>query len=137
MDVDRCQKGLLPFFLQHQGQLGGGCRLAGALQAVEHDHRETGRRDRQPAYLVTQNIDQGLVHDLDDLLAGCQRAHDGAAFGFLGYFGNQVLDNLQMHVGFEQRQADLAHHRAEVLFADPSLAAHAADDCRQFSGQSV
>jgi hypothetical protein len=37
-------------------------------------------------------------------------------------FGDQVFDNLQMHVGFEQRQADLAHHRAEVLFADPSLA---------------
>jgi hypothetical protein len=65
---------------QAQGQLGGHRRLAGPLQADQHDHvrRRAGQVQRRG---IAQGVDQFFVDDLDHLLGGRQAAHDLGADG--------------------------------------------------------
>jgi hypothetical protein len=80
LQVGRHEQWRVPLALQPAAELAGECRLTGALQAGEHDHR--GRLLGQPeaAGLTTEDLDELLVDDLDDLLGGVQRPGDlGAA----------------------------------------------------------
>ena len=65
------QHALALALLEAPGELGGGGGLAGALQA-DHQDRRGGRVDAQVAglALAAQHVDQRVVDDLDDLLAG-------------------------------------------------------------------
>ena len=65
--------GWWPCALEPVGQLAGQRRLAGALQAGQHDHRRRGLGEPQPAGLAAEDRDELLVDDLDDLLGRVQR----------------------------------------------------------------
>ena len=66
--------------LQPQGQLAGQRRLAGPLEAGQHDHRRRVLGEPQPPGLAAEDRDELLVDDLDDLLGRVQRPADlGAA----------------------------------------------------------
>ena len=55
-----------------------------------------------------------LVDDLDDLLAGGEALEDLGADGPLADPRDEVLDDLEVDVRLEQREADLAHRRVDV-----------------------
>jgi len=58
---------------------------------------------------------QAVVGDLHHLVGRADRAdHRLAGGGVLG-LGDEVADDRQGHVGFEERDADLAHHLVDVL----------------------
>ena len=64
---------------QPVGELAGERRLAGALQAGEHDHGRRVLGEPQPAGLAAEDRDELLVDDLDDLLRRVERlVHLGA-----------------------------------------------------------
>ena len=113
------------------GDLGGGRRFAGALQA---DHQDTdGRRgieiDRRGVGAEHRN--ELVVDDLDDHLAGRHRAQhfgaDGFGFDLLG----EILDDLECDVGLEERPADFAHRLDDVAFRQRSAPRQLVKDARK------
>ena len=72
-----------------------------------------------------QERDELVVDDLDDLLAGGQALEDLRADGALADARDEVLDDLEVDVGLEQREADLAHGGIDVGLADPAAAGQA------------
>ena len=94
-------------------ELRGGRRLARALEAHE---RDDGRAADEPERPVARRQERGelVVDDLHDLLAGGQALEDLGADRALAHAGDEVLDDLEVDVGLEQREADLAHRGVHV-----------------------
>ena len=108
-------------------QLGGGGRLAGALQARHQDHRRRARREAQAGGGAAHQRGQLLVDDLDDLLAGVELALDLDPERALLDRARELLDDLEVDVGLEQREADLAHRPRDVLLGQGAALAHAGE----------
>ena len=68
--------------------------------------------------LAAQHLDQFVVDDLDDLLARRDRAQHRLADGPLGYRIDEAARDRQGDVGFEQRDAHLAHGVTNVLLVE-------------------
>ena len=112
---------------QEARELGGGGRLARALEAGHQDHRRRPRRERQPGRGAAHQRRQLLVDDLDDLLAGVELLlHLGAEAALLDR-GRELLDDLEVDVRLEQREADLAHRAGDVLLGQGAAAADAGE----------
>ena len=58
------------------------------------------------------------MDDLDDLLAGGEALEDLGADRPLADAGDEVLDDLEVDVGLEQGEADLAHRGIDVGLGD-------------------
>ena len=110
---------LLP---QEQGELRGGRRLARALEAREQDHGRGPARERKLRAARAHQGRQLVVDDLHDLLAGLQALQDLLAEGALANLGDELLDDLEVDVGLEQREADLAHGAGDRLFVELAAA---------------
>ena len=78
--------------------------------------------------LAAQRLDQRVVDDLDDHLAGRDGVQHLRADRALAHLGDEVLDHLQRHVGIEQRQADFAQRLGDVGLAQRPAAAQAVED---------
>ena len=59
---------------------------------------------------------QLLVYGLHDLLAGREALQDFLAQRPLAHVGDELLDHLEVDVGLEQRETDLAHGARDRLF---------------------
>jgi len=112
--------------MQVARELRRGSRLTGALQPDQHDHgrRARGKRDRRRR--AAEQLGQLLVDDLQHLLAGVELAHDLGADATLADRGCELLDDVQVDVSLEQREADLAHRLRHVLLAQRAAAAQRA-----------
>ena len=89
----------------------------------------------QPLALLAQDVDQLLVDDADDGLRGGQRVQDVLPDGALAHGGDEVLDDLEVDVGFEQRAAHLAHRVVDVLLGQAALAGEAGEGFVEAIGQ--
>jgi hypothetical protein len=126
LQVARDERGPLALAPEHERQLGGGRRLARALQAREQDHR--GRlAEREPGVAGPHQRGQLLVDDLDHLLTGRQAPEHVLAEGSLLHGGGEVLRDLEVHVGLEQRETDLAHRLRDRFLVEPATPAEAAE----------
>ena len=83
------------------------------------------------------SVDQLVVDDLDDLLAGRQALEDLVADGLLADARDEVLDDLEVDVRLEQREADLAHGGIDVGLADPAAAGQVAERLAQPLAEGV
>jgi hypothetical protein len=111
----RHQHALLLAVLQHQAELGRGRRLARALQAHHQDRR--GRAaEIERRILAAQRFDQHVMDDLDDLLAGRDRADDVLADRARADLVDEVLDDRQRHIGVDQRRAHFAQRLIDIGF---------------------
>ena len=122
---------------QVKAELGRGCRLAGALEADEHDDR--GRRfgfleGRVPP---AEHFDHLQVDDVDDLLHGAEALGDVCAERPLADAGDEVLDDFVVDVGLEQGEADLAQSLVEVFLGDGAAPAQAPEYALQLIGKGV
>ena len=102
-------------------ELRRGRRLARALETGEQDD---GRIAGQVEGPITgrQQRRELVVDDLHDLLARRQALEDIGADGALLDPGDEVLDDLEVDVGLEQGEADLAHRGVDVGLADAATA---------------
>src|SRR6185295_19792360 len=71
-------------FRQMPCELGGGCRLAGALQTHEHDHSWLAAR-REWTRSAAENSHELVMHDLDERLPGIEAARDFLAQRAVAY----------------------------------------------------
>ena len=78
--------------------------------------------------LAAQHVDQRVVDDLDDLLAGGDRLGDRLALGLVAHRLHEVAGDRQRDVGLEQRRADLAQCGRDVLVGQRALAGEPAED---------
>ena len=77
--------------------------------------------------------DEFVVDDLDDLLAGVDGAQDGLTDGALGDARDEGLDDLEVHVGVEQRLADLLEALLDVRLGDATTTAQLLERIAQTS----
>ena len=68
------------------------------------------------------------MDDTDDLLRGGEAAQHILADGALLHAGDELLDELEVDIGLEQRLAHLAHGVGDVFFGELALAAEPAKD---------
>ena len=118
------------------GELG---RARGLARALEADHRHDGRVAGQveDAVACAEEVDELVVDDLDDLLTGGEAVEDVAADRLLADARHEVLDDLEVDVGFEQGEPDLAHSRVHVGLADPAAAGQVAERRSQSLAEGV
>ena len=122
---------LRPALLEALGDLGGGGRLARALQPDHHHDR--GRRDVEVelAGIGAEHLDQRVVDDLDDLLPRRDRAQHVLADRLFGRLVDELARDRQRHVGFEQRHAHLAHRLTHVRLGQRAAPAQPVEDAAQ------
>ncbi len=108
------ERDVLPLLAQKAGELGAGGRLARALKPRHQDHRRSRRGEGEVAAGAAHERGQLLVHDLYDLLARIERVQDVRAQAALLHLRREFLDDLEVDVGLEQGETDLAHRLVDV-----------------------
>ena len=103
---------------QHQRELAGCRRLPRALEADEQDHRRRPPGEREPRVAAAHDPRQLLVDDLHDLLAGREALRHLLAERALLDRCDEVLDDVEVDVGLEQRETDLAHRLGDRLLVE-------------------
>ena len=79
-----------------------------------------------------QHLDHLVADDLDHLLGGRKRGEHFLAHGlFLDGF-DELFDDAEMHVGFEQRHADLAQRGFHVFRREFPFSAQVLENPLQF-----
>src|SRR5262249_32694374 len=121
--------------LQLLGELRRGGRLARALKAREQDHR--ARAELELGRVVAEEVGELLVDDLDDVLAGGKSPQHLFAERALAHPVDEAADDLEVDVGFEQREPDLAHRARDRLVVELALAAQVAEGTAQAVGKGV
>src|SRR5215218_2874762 len=97
-------------------------RLAGPLEADQHEDLRRTLREGERLALIPENVDQLLVDNRDDCLTGRERLEDILANGALPYGSDEILGDLEIDVGLEQRTADFAHRLIDILLSQMALA---------------
>ena len=127
LEVGGDEPRLAALLAQEQRELGGGGRLPGALEAREQDHGRRPAREGELRVAGAHQRGQLLVDDLHDLLARRQALEHVRAERALAHAADEVLDDLEVDVGLEQREPDLAHGARDRLVVEPSALAEVAE----------
>ena len=126
----------LPLTAQEECELGGGCRLSRALEPREEYDR--GRLpEREPGVARAHERRQLLVHHLHDLLSRREALQDVLPERTLLDRRREVLRDLEVDVGLEQREAHLAHCLGDRLLVEPAAATEATQGALQPVGERV
>ena len=137
-DVERGHQHLLALALrQPLGELGGGRRLARALQPDHHHDRWRIDVKVELRRLGPEHLDQRVMDDLDDLLARRDRSQHVLPDGKLGRLVDEIARHRQRDVRLEQGDANLAHRRAHVGLRQGSAAAKLVEHTAQAIAQTV
>ncbi len=107
---------------QVAGEFAAGRRLPASLQAAHHDDRRRWRDEHDARLHRSHQVDQPLVNDADHLLARLEALGHLRAQGIFKYAVTEGLDDVVVHVGFEQRGANLAHRLGHVGLGDAAAA---------------
>ena len=125
VDVARGEQRRAALLLEQVGQLYGSRGLTGALQAHEHDDIGNTVAKDELALGGAEHLGELVEHDLDDVLRRRQRLHDLGGHAALLGLGDELLDDLKVNVGLEQRHANIAHGRSNIGLGQLALAAQA------------
>src|SRR5450759_118430 len=137
IDVGGDEHRRLAVLLEQLGELGAGGRLAGALQAGQEDHSGRMAAEGKLGVAAAHELDELFVHDLHDLLRRREALHDLRTERALLDVGDELAHHLEVDVGLEQRQADLAHGSVDVLGAELAVALETLHDASQAVGECV
>ena len=107
-------------------ELRGGRRLARALQPAEEDHDRRAAEDELRVARAHQ-VRELLVDDLHDLLARLEPLEDVLPERALPHRADELLDDLEVDVGLEEREADLARGARDGLLVEAGLAPEVAE----------
>ena len=115
-------------------QFAGGGGFARTLQA--DDQEDAGRLvgEAQLRFVAAEDLDQFVADDSDDLLGGREGREHFLAHGLLLDAFDELFDDFEIDVGFEQRHADFAQGRLHVFGGELAFAAQVLEDTLQFVG---
>ena len=77
------------------------------------------------------------MHDLHDLLPRRQALENVLPVRTLSHLVDEVLDDLEVDVGLEQRQPDLAHRARDRLLVERAALTQVAEDALEPVGERV
>ena len=118
-------------------QLPGRRRLAGALQAEQQDDARPLARRRQAPFGVAEERQHLVADDLDDLLRRRQAAEHVLPHRPIAHAVDERLDDLEVDVGLEQRQTNLAQRGLDGLGRQPRFAAQRLEDVLEACAEGV
>ena len=127
------EHGMLALLRQPLRELARRGRLARALQPEhQHDAGPLARRLQSP-FGAPEERDHLVADDLDDFLRGRQAAQDvlprlHRVHRPVADAVDECLDDLEVDVGLQERQADLAQRGLDVLGREPRFAAKTLED---------
>src|SRR5262249_12894609 len=99
--------------------------------------RRRPRGVRQLEGLATESLDHLLMDDLDDLLGGGEALREVGLETHLADASDKVFYDLEVDVGFEQRETDLAQHLIDVFFTERAAASEPGEDRVEAIGEGV
>ena len=102
LGIRRYEQGFPAVLLEHPRELAGGGGLAGALKAHHHHHRRPVRDELYAGNRLTHHRDQLVVNYLYDLLARGEALQHTRANRLHADGLDELLDNLEINVRFEQ-----------------------------------
>jgi hypothetical protein len=117
----------LVLLAQVPGELAGGGGLARALEAGHQDHRRLLAREDEVAPRSAHQLRELVVDELHHLLAGVERVEDVGPERALLDGCRELLDDLEVDVGLEQREPDLAHGLVDVVLGELAARADVAE----------
>ncbi len=136
-DVGRHEQRMLALLCQPHRELSRGRRFPGALQAEHQDDARPLRRRLQPAGGVAEERHHLVADDPHHLLRRIEAAQHGVLRAArrrnrvhrpIPHAIDERLDDLEVDVGFEERQADLAQRRLDAFRRQPRLAPERLED---------
>ena len=132
LQVVRDQQGVAALRDEVLAQLGGGGRLAAALEAGHQDDRRPGRDEVNPRIDRPHELDQLVMDDLDHHLAGMEALDHLGPDRLFPHVLGELLDDVIVHVGFEQGLADVVHGVGDVGLGNPPPAGERPEDRIEF-----
>jgi hypothetical protein len=109
-------------------ELARGRRFAGALQPQEQNDARPLVAGLQPTFGIAEECDHLVADDLDDLLRRRQTPEHVLPQRSIPHAIDERLDDLEVNVGLEQRETNLAERSLHVLRREPRLAAEALEN---------
>jgi hypothetical protein len=137
VDVAGRERDVLAVLLQKARELPAGGRLPRALEARHQDHGRGRRRKRHLARGLPHQRRQLLVHDLHDLLARVEALHHLVPERAFLHGVGELLDDAEVDVRLEQREADLAHRLADVVLVQLAARADVGEGRLELVGEKV
>ncbi|MFT6594614.1 MAG: hypothetical protein ACJAT3_000580 [Akkermansiaceae bacterium] len=116
VEVEGNEEGASAFFLQAKGELGGSGGFTGTVEAAKED--VSRRIEIDGGLVATEEFGEFVLEDFDDLLAGFDRFEDVGTVGFFLNAGDEVFDDTEFDIGFQESKADVAEGVSDVLFGD-------------------
>ena len=135
MEVARDEKWRAALGFQQAGQLSRGGGFSCAVEANDED--ASGLVEVQLGGVASKECAEFLVKNFYDLLAGRHAAENGFAEGLLLDLGYEILRDLEVDIGIEQRESNLAEGVRDIRFADLALAAEVFENILKFIREST
>ena len=120
---------------QEIGNFPGRRGLTRTLKAHQHDDGGFLPLQIQLGGLAAQERNQLVVHDLDDLLRGADALDDFLSEAFAAHILHKVLNDLEINVGFQERETHLAQAGLNVFLGQLALSAQIAEGGRKSVGK--
>src|SRR5207244_5029257 len=118
-------------------EFAGRCRLARTLQSEQQDDARPLRRWLETAFRVAEERHHLVANDLDHLLRRREAAEDVLPHRAVANTVDERLDDLEVDVGLEQREANLAQRGLDVLFRQPPLAAERLENVLEAAAEGI
>ena len=130
VDVRRDEERVMTTLRQEAAELGGGRRLARALEARHQKNRRgPGCRLEQRGLIAAQHRHEFVAHDAQDGLVGREALQDFLAQRLGADSLEKLLDDLEVDVGLEQGQTDLTEGCVHMPLRKRTLASQG-PECR-------
>jgi hypothetical protein len=117
------------------GEFTGGGRLSGTIESAEEDAQ--GAFATHGALGAAEHIDEGVVEDFDEGLAGLDALKDFGAEGAFFDFFTKFFGNLVVDVGTKEGEAYFAKGGFDVAFRNLSEAAEVFEYGLEFIGEGL
>ena len=98
----------MPFALEQASEFARRRGFTRALQTGEHDDGGRTARPVEAVGLPAEQFLQLIAHDADHHLVGRQAFQHVAPDGFFAHAGDEILDDFEVNVGFQQSETHLA-----------------------------
>ena len=137
LQVGGDERRLLALLREQERELAGGGGLARALQACEEDRGGRPLREGEAGVGRAEEVRELLVHDLHDLLARREALLHVLAQRALAHPRDELLDDAEVDVGLEQREAHLAHGAGDRLLVEDTAPAEVAEGALELVAERV
>jgi len=145
LHIARGKKRLFALLAKMGGEFPGERGFTRALQAAQHQNGDTARRKIDRGRLrggrvvgsPGQKPDHLFVDDLHNLLSGIQAFENMLADRTLLDLADKILDDLEVDIGFKEREAHLTQGRVHIRLGQFPAPAQALKGGLQFFGKRL